>query len=484
MSLKQKTINAMLWSFVDKFSLQGVNFITGIILARLLSPREFGLIGLLTIFIVLSQNFIDSGFGSALIRKSDCTVNDYNTVFYFNLVIAFVLYGILYFSSGYISDFFKEPQLEILVKVLSLNLIISSAFFIQNVVLTKEINFKLKTKISIFSTVVSGVIAVTMALNGYGVWSLVANTLSISALSCLLFWIFNGWRPSWIFSIKSFRELFGFGSKLLISGIISTVCENINKIVIGKFYSASDLGFYNNADQLKNIPSSNLTGIVQRVSYPVFAELQNDAVKLKHAYCRIIGNTMFISFCSMFTLSAISRSFILTVLGYKWEKSADLLFLLCFVGVLYPIHVLNLNVLNLKGRSDLYLKLEIIKKIIGIPAIFVGVYFGVKALIYATIATSIASYFLNSYYTNSLISLSAFKQLKLITPSFIISSINGIVVWFLGSYLELYLHCSQKIILTFQLVVSIFNILILSELLKNKDYLEIKSIIINLLKKI
>jgi len=478
MSLKQKTISAMIWSFVDNFSLQGINFIVGIILARLLSPKEFGLVGLLAVFIAISQSFIDSGFSSALIRKKNSTEMDHNTVFYFNLALALIIYTILFFSSPYISNFFKEPQLETLVKVLSLNLIISSAFLIQNTILTKNINFKLKTKISIASTIFSGIIAIYMAYVDFGVWSLVAKSISASLLSCLLFWLYNGWRPALVFSIQSLRELFGFGSKLLISGLIDNIYQNINKLVVAKFYSTEDLGFYNNADQFKKLPAENLTSIVQRVSYPVLTELQNDNEKLKKAFIRLISTIMFLSFFMMFTMSAVSNSLIATVLGAKWEQSADLLFWLCFAGSLYPLHALNLNVLNVKGRSDLFLKLEIIKKIIAIPTIMIGVFYGVKALIIASIFQSVIAYFINSYYTVKLINYPVKEQLFDIMPAFLISVATAIPVWLLGFWLENYANLSQLIILIIQLTFSIIFFLILAELSKNKSYNEIKVILL------
>ena len=259
--LKQKTISGLSWSFIDNFSKLGITFIVGIILARLLEPREFGLVGMTTIFIAISQSIIDSGFTQALIRKQNCTQKDYSTVFYFNLVNGIVFYLVLFFAAGLISHFFNEPKLALIIQVLALSLIINSLAIVQRARLTKEINFKLQTKISIIATTLSGIIGIWMAYTGYGVWSLVIKSLAGFAFTSILLWSWNKWIPHLVFSKDSFKEMFSFGSKLLVSGLIDTTYRNIYLLIIGKYFSATELGYYTRADQFKNLPSRTLLAL-------------------------------------------------------------------------------------------------------------------------------------------------------------------------------------------------------------------------------
>ena len=300
--LKQKTVSGLIWSFTDSLFGQGIQFVVGIVLARILSPHDFGLIGMLTIFIAISQSFIDSGFSQALIRKQDCSPTDYSTVFYFNMVIGIIFYLLLFVSSGAISSFFNEPQLKLLVRVLGLNLMLISFSIIQRTILTKELNFRLQTRISVVGSVGSGIIAITMAYKGFGVWSLVALTLSKFGLTSLFLWIWSVWKPLWIFSRTSFKELFSFGSKLLVSGLIDTIYRNIYYFVIGKFFSTVELGYYARADQFQAIPSQSITEIISRVSYPVLSSIRDDPILLKSGYKKLIKSTMLISFLLMLGL--------------------------------------------------------------------------------------------------------------------------------------------------------------------------------------
>ncbi len=279
--LKSKTVNGLFWSALDGFANQGIQFLVGIILARLLTPHEFGLIGMLTIFIALSQSFIDSGFANALIRKQDCTQVDYSTVFYFNFVVSIIIYFVLFFSASSISVFFNEPQLELLLQVFGIGLILNAIGTIQRTILTKEINFKLLMRISIVSSIISGIIAITLAYNNFGVWSLVVLTLSRFGFNSLLLWLWGKWMPNLVFSYASFKELFSFGSKLLMSGLLDATYRNIYFLVIGKYFSSIELGYYTKADQFKAIPSQYLTMIIQRVSYPLLSNIQEEIEKLQ-----------------------------------------------------------------------------------------------------------------------------------------------------------------------------------------------------------
>ncbi|BDQ02776.1 lipopolysaccharide biosynthesis protein [Ignavibacterium sp.] len=367
MKLKEQTVSGIIWSFIDNSLTQIITFIVGIILARLLSPAEFGLVGMVGIFIVISQSFVDSGFSNALIRKKDCTTNDYSTIFYFNLAVSFFFYSVLFASSGLISDFFNEPKLIDITRVVSLSILINAFGLVQQTQLTKNIQIKIQTKISIVANISSGIIAVTMAYFGFSVWSLVFRNLSNVFVRNLLLWYFSKWRPSLVFSFSSLKEMFSFGSKLLFSGLLDKIFENIYYFIVGKFFSAEQLGYYSRADTFARLPSSNINGVVQRISYPVLVKIQDDDAALKRALKKLIKTTMFITFFLMIIMAASAESLIITLIGKKWIPSVEYLQLLCFSLMLFPLHSLNLNMLNVKGRSDLFLKLEIIKKIIAIP---------------------------------------------------------------------------------------------------------------------
>ena len=473
MTLKQKTISGLLWSFIDSFASLGISFIIGIILARLLSPKEFGLIGMLTIFIAISQSFIDSGFRQALIRKQDCTQADYSTVFYFNIVVGVLCYILLFAFAKSIGDFFHEPILKDLIRVLGLGLIINSLTIIQSTLLTKRIDFKLQAKISVISSIISGLISIYMAFTGWGVWSLVALTLVRYTISSLLLWFWSKWKPILCFSSRSFTELFSFGSKLLVSGLIDTIYRNVYYIVIGKYFAAAELGYYTRADQFQSLPSSNLQGIIGRVSFPVLLTIQGNIPILREAYKKIIKSTMFITFVLMLGMAAIAKPMVLTLIGEKWEPCVIYLQMLCFVGMFYPLHALNLNMLQVQGRSDLFLRLEIIKKALAIPIIVIGIIWGIKAMILGMMVNTLIAYYINSYWSGSFIGYSFYAQIKDILPSLLLALIMSSVLFAEGLLIQL----SPLPLLIIQLITGALLTFGLCEVFHFKDYLYIKEII-------
>jgi len=472
--LKQKTVSGLTWSFVDNISTHGITFIVGIILARLLTPEEFGLIGMITIFIALSTSFINSGFSAALIRKNDCTDKDYSTVFYFNLLVGVLFYWILFFSSPAISRFFNEPKLIRLVQVLAVVLIIDSLTIIQRTILTKRINFKLQTKVSVIASIISGLIGIIMAFRGFGVWSLVARQISRQAINSFLLWFWNRWKPLLVFSVSSFKELFSFGSRLLVSGLIDTIYRNIYYLVIGKYFSAAELGFYTRADSFKRLPSQNLNAIIGRVSYPVLSSIQDDIPRLKKNYQKLIRTTILITFVLMMGMAAVAKPMILALIGEKWLPSVVYLQMLCFVGMFYPLHALNLNMLQVQGRSDLFLKLEIIKKILAVPIIIIGILWGIKVMIAGMMVNTIIAYYLNSYWSGRMISYSFKQQVKDIFPSFILAASVSILVFGLGYILPF----TSWIKLIIQVLAGAILTIIICELIKFRDYVFLKEIIL------
>lgn len=436
----------------------------------MLSPKEFGLVGMLTVFIAVSQSFINSGFGQALIRKKDPSPADFSTVFYFNIAIAAICYLVLFFSAGPIGRFFDEPQLKPLIKVLGISLIINAFGLIQQTILTKRIDFKLQTKISVFSSLISGLAAVAMAYSGFGVWSLVGKTIIMYFTTSILLWLWNKWKPILVFSIRSFRELFRFGSNLLISGLIDTIYRNVYYLIIGKYFSAQELGFYSRADQFNNIPSQNLTSVIQRVSYPVLSGIKEDVPKLRDAYRKIIRSTMFVCFVLMLGMAAIARPMVITLIGEKWEPCVVYLQLLCFVGMFYPLHALNLNMLQVKGRSDLFLRLEIIKKLLAIPIIVLGIIWGIKVMIISMIVNSLIAYYLNSYWSGHLIGYPVREQIQDILPGFALAAAMSITIFTAGILLPF----SPLQILMIQLFTGAVITISICEISRFKDYLFIK----------
>lgn len=473
MDIKQKTVSGLLWSFIDNFANQGITFFVGIVLARLLTPKEFGLIGMITVIIAISSSFMDSGFGNALIRKQNCTEKDFSTVFYFNLGIGLLFFWIIFLSAPAISIFFKEPQLRLIVQVLGIVLIINSLTLIQQTILIKRIDFKLQTKISIISSLFSGTIGITMAYKGFGVWSLIAKQISQQAINSILLWIWNRWHPILVFSTESFRQLFSFGYKLLISGLIDTIYRNIYYLIIGKYFSAQELGFYTRADQFKSLPSSNLQSIIGRVSYPVLATIQYDTTRLKDSYKKLIRSTMFITFILMLGMAAVARPMILGLIGEKWEPSIIYLQMLCFVGIFYPLHALNLDMLQVQGRSDLFLRLEIIKKILAVPIIIIGIVWGIKAMIIGMFVNTLIAYYLNSYWSGTLIGYSFYSQIKDILPSFLLAFFINALVFVEGIIIPI----TPVTLLIIQLFTGAVLTFGMCEILHFKDYLYIKTIV-------
>ena len=472
-SLKTKTISGLTWSFIDNIAQKGLTFIIGIILARLLLPEEFGIIGMITIFIAVSTSFINSGFGSALIRKQKCTDTDYSTVFYFNLATGIFFYILLFFLAPVISHFFNEPQLKLLIKVLGIVLIIDAFTIIQRTILTKQVNFKLQTKISVIASLISGIIGIIMAFKGFGVWSLVAKQISQRLTNSILLWTWNKWKPLLIFSRNSFRQLFSFGYKLLISGLIDTIYRNVYLIVIGKYFSAQELGFYTRANQFKSLPSQNISQIIERVSYPVLANMQDNPEKLRLNYKRLIKTSMLITFTLMLGMAAAAEPMVIALIGEKWRPSIGYLQLLCFAGMMYPLHSLNLNMLQIQGRSDLFLKLEVYKKILAVPIIIIGIFYGVKIMILGMIVNSFFAYYLNSYWSGKFLNYSTKEQILDILPAFAIALINALAIYLIGILLPM----NFTLVFISQILFGGIFIIFLCEIFKLNEYKEIKDLV-------
>lgn len=457
----------------------GIQFIVGIVLARLLSPEEYGLIGIITIFIVVFNGIIDSGFSSALIRKEDANEADYNTAFITNIFFSIVLYAVLFIIAPYIAVFFKNEELIALTRVMGICLFLNALSMIQLTLLTKEIDFKTQSKCTVSSSFISGVIGIIMAATGFGVWALVGQQISKLLFNTIFLWLFRHWIPRFIFSLESFKYLWGFGWKLLASSIINSIWNQLYQVVVGRVYTPATLGQYTKAHEYVNLVSQNLTTVLQKVSYPVLSKIQDDKQRLKSGYARVIKSSMLVSFVLVFGLAACAKQFILVLIGEKWLPCVPFLQIICFQMVLYPLHALNLNMLQVLGRSDLFLKIEILKKIIGSIPLLLGVFVGIYPMLFSSVIVGFISYYLNAYYSGTILGYSFINQLKDILPSLEVAICMAIPVYAMS-----YIPLNHFALLPLQILVGAIIVIAICEKAKLPEYLEIKSIAMPILNKV
>lgn len=478
-SLKDKTVKGTFWSAADALLGHGVTFIVGIVLARLLSPEEYGLVGIVTIFTTILLSMVDCGFSNSLIRKKNVSDDDYCTLFFFNLGLSLLMYLFLFLGAPWIACFFERPQLVALVRVMGILLILQAMSIIQVTVLTKCIDFKTKTKASFISAIISGVVGIAMAYKNFGVWSLVGQQLTRQLIYTSCLWKYNKWWPKLRFSFDSLRYMWGFGWRLLASSLVDTIWKELKKVVVSKYYSPSTLGQYSRSNEYANLFSSNLTTIIQRVSYPALSQLQGDKNRMVNGYRRIIKTSMFISTVCMFAIGAMSEPLIYCLIGPKWHMAATFLPFICIYRSMYPLQAINLNMLKVQGRTDIYLYLEIIKKTILLIPLFIGAFIGIYWMLVASIGTSIISFFLNSHYTGKNLGYSSIRQLKDVAPSYSVAVLVAAVIYFFK-----YLPISYWVILPIQIVVGAVGFFIVCETTKLPEYLEVKEIVISYFEKI
>lgn len=478
-SLKSKTVKGVGWSAADAVLSHGVTFIVGLVLARLLTPDEYGLIGIVTIFTTVMLGVVDSGFSNSLIRKKEVSDDDYNTLFIVNMAISVLMFVILYFSAPAISHFFERPQLVLLTRVMGLLLIFQALSIVQYTILSRRIDFKTKTKASVISAIISGIIGIGMAIAGFGVWSLAGQMLSRQLIFSICLWCFNHWWPKMKLSIDSLRYMWDFGWKILLSGLLNNIWSELYQTVVGKFYNPATLGQYTRSKEYAKLFSSNLTSIVQRVTYPVISQLQDDKTRMVAAYRRIIKTTMFITAISMFLLGAISEPLIYCLIGPQWHQAATFLPLICITMSLYPLHAINLNMLQVQGRTDIFLYVEIAKKIVAIGPLLIGVFVDIYWMLIGSIIAGVIYFFLNSFYTGKSLGYSSWMQLKDIIPSYTVAIIIASSVYFLK-----YLPLSFWIILPLQLLIGGGVFFVICESRKMCEYIEVKSIAMGFVKKL
>jgi O-antigen/teichoic acid export membrane protein len=434
MTLTQRSLTAVFWSAGDLFLRQGLQFVVSIILARLLIPEDFGLIAMLYIFNDLALLLIDSGFNSALIQSQTSSNEDESTVFFFNIGSGILLALILCVSAPFIAGFFTQHKLQDLVYVMALNLFISAFGSIQTTLMHKKLDFKTPMKIGGVAGLISGIFAVILAWQDFGVMSLALQILTATVISTGLLWYWNPWRPQLIFSMASAKALSGFGGFMLLSGIFDTLYNRIYNLLIGKLFSISDLGLYSRAYGTQQLPIGILSSIIGRVALPAFSASANDKIKLRNGMHKAIVLSMLINSPIMFGLAITAEPLVLTLFGEKWIDCVPLLSILCFAGILWPLHVINLNVLMAQGHSRQFFRLEIIKKILGVITILATISFSLPIIVWGQVFASIISFFVNAYYSKIFLKYSAWQQIVDVLPCILIGAIMALFLLPLSAF--------------------------------------------------
>lgn len=465
--LKGKTRSGVAWSAVEKISTQGIQFLFSIILARLLSPEDYGIIAMPMIFLVLAQVFIDSGFSNAIIRKPDLKEEDLSTAFYFNIIVGVVCYILLFVASPYIARFYNTPILSDVLKVTALSTLFTPLCAVQQAILTIRLDFKTQAKVSLFAQVVTGIVGVGMAYNGYGVWALAISQAIASLLRTILLWFLSHWYPKTGWSQGSFRYLWGFGSKLMGAGILDCLYQNAYTLVIGKVYQKGELGYYTRAQHFAHLPTSTLYTIIKRVTFPVLSSLQNDGDKLMATFRKIFRQTVFLIFPVMMSLAGVSSPLFSLLLTDKWLPAVPYFQLLCFAMMWRPVDALNLNLLTIHGRSDLFFKLEIIKKVVGVVILFGTLHLGVFILCIGYCGYCVFEIITDTYYSGKLFKYDLLSQLKDISPILILSAIL-FSIGYVVTAVNLFSSIEQLIIDAVLIIVVFFvySKLLMSQLLK------------------
>lgn len=474
MSIKKRTLSGLIWIFAEQIGSKLIQFIIGIILARLLSPTEFGLIGMLMIFISVSEGISSGGFIQALIRKGKVTETDYNTTFFYNFFVAIILFAILYLVSPFIANFYNETQLTDLLRFLLIIIIIDSFSFVQRAKIYKRQDFKLFAKSSFISQIVSGIIGISMALKGYGPWSLVVKMVVSHFLNALILIVLNRWVPKLHFSLNSFKELFSFGARILASQIIERIYNNIYLVVIGKFFNSADLGYYTRANMFKNLVSEQLTSSIQKVSLPLMSDIQSEEERLKLIFHKLVKTVLFISCFFLVGLATVSENLILSLLGEKWIESIRYLQVLSVSAILYPVSEININMLQVKGRADLILKLQAVRKLFSIPILFVSVMWGIDGLLAGILIISLINFFSSCYYSGIFIGLSGWSQFTYSLSALLLFGLVGVLSVLIGRWLT---ELGAMFVLVIQSGVYFSASIVLLELIQKTEYLEIKGLV-------
>jgi O-antigen/teichoic acid export membrane protein len=476
MTLKKQAISGFFWTGLQQFGRQGIAFITSIILARILSPYEFGLIAMIGIFIALGDSLIKGGLTNSLIRSENINEDDYSTVFIFNLVGSIFIYFILFALAPLIASFYKQVELIEIIRWYSLVFIINALSAVQLTRLTKLMDFKTQLFVSLPSILVSSLIGIYLAISNFGVWSLVWSAIAQSFLSTIQVWIYSRWIPNFVFSIEKFKSHFSYGFRIMLSSILDIIFVNIYTLVIGRYFLPIQVGYYNRANTLQMFPVTNLSMILNKVSFPLFSSIQNNDVRLKEVYKKMMQMVLYIIAPILVIMGVLAEPIFRFLFTEKWLPAVPYFQILCYNGILYPIHSYNLQILNVKGRSDLFLRLEIIKKSLVLLMILITFQFGIFGLLIGSTITSTLAFFINTFFSGKLINYNSFDQIRDLLPIIITTTIMGLMVYFLDYYLKNSLSDFFRIVSMGLLGIGIF--FIFSLILKLNSYIELKSIIL------
>ena len=480
MRLKKQALTGFKWSFIDTIVRYLFAFIVSIILARLLGPKDFGLVAMTAVFGAVANTLIDGGFGDSLIRKINTTSEDYNTVFTFNLFFSVILFGILFISSASIASFFNEPLIKNIIRVTSITLIISSFSIVQTALLRKQIDFKKQAKISFLTTLVSGTLSVYMAFEGYSYWALIIPGIASSILSGFLMYTMSTWKPKLSMNLELLKEHFYFGSKIMAGSFVYMLNQNVFNVFLGKFFSPAILGFYYRADNLQKLPSSTLDNVIRHVTYPLLATIQNENEQLTRKYRLILKFTSFINSIVLIGIAANAKLIVLLLFGTKWLPSVPYLQLLCLSGIFVPLISINLNILNVKGRSDLTFMLTLTRLAFNFIAMIFGFYFGITSMVFTIVAALMIEYFIVLYINQIIVSYRLLTQIGDTSSGIINALLFGIIIFFLGNFIII----ENKYFQTF--VVMILNITVvitINEVFRNNEYQFIKEKVLQALLK-
>lgn len=484
MGLKKQALSGIIWTFTQQVGVQGINFFVQIILARFLLPEAFGLIAMIQLFMAIGKALMDGGMTSSLIRTKNPDQSDYSTIFFINLFSSILIYAILFSTAPFISSFFQQPQLTLLIRVYTFSFIIQALVGVQTTRLTKEMNFKLQMYMQIPSSICGGLVGVILAYKGFGVWSLVYLQLTTTFLFMIQHWFKTDWRPSLIFDIEKFKYHFNYGYKLTFSALLTTIYTNSYTLLIGKMFSATQLGYYNQADTLRMFPVRNLTSALQKVTFPLFSSIQNDDKRIKSVFKRITLLVFFIIAPIMLALILVAKPLFKLVLTEKWLPSVPFFQILCISAIFYPLSMYNLNIILAKGRSDLHLKLELLKKSASISFLLLIVPFGIYGAVYAAAISMFIHAFVNSFYSGRLINYPLKEQLKDISPILLIGAVSMAIAYLVHLFLNSYFrsHDFLNICMTLTLFFSVY--IFISHLLRIDCIGELNTIAAQFRKKI
>lgn len=473
-------MNGAIWTFIDILINKGAYFIATIVLAGILGPKEFGLIGMIMLFISIGNTLIDSGMSTSLIRSNNVTENEYSTVFITNILMSVLVYLILFFIAPFIASFYEQPILINVIKWYCLGFVITSLRSIHNVKLMKEMEFRKITILNLPGIIISVIIAIWMGYKGYGIWSLVSLFLINQFISTVLFWLFIKWKPSFYFDFANYKDHFKFGYKLTLSALLNTVFENIYNILIGKFYNVKTLGFYERAYTFNNYPVSILSGIILKVSLPSLTSIKGDEVRLQKAYKSIMQMSFLISASGLAFAALLAHQIVKLVLGEQWLPIVPLFQVLSVSFMFYPIHSLNINILSVFGRSDLFLKLEVVKKIMILTVVAICFNFGVIGLVWSSVINSILALIINTHYSGRFLNYPTKNQLLDLLPTLATVLVTVSIVYGFQMVIAP-TNLILQIVISF--VIGLLTILVISERTNLTPYLHIKELILEQIKK-